>query len=79
MDQLSMGQLTWVCPGMHFANRSIFIALALLFWSFHIVERPDAPIDTTPDKDNVVAHLQNFEVDFVPHMEEMRLQEMIDM
>ncbi|KAF8553243.1 cytochrome P450 [Imleria badia] len=66
-----------VCPGMHLANRSIFIALALLLWSFRIVERPEAPIDTTPDRDNVVAHLANFEVEFVPRIGEARLREMV--
>lgn len=64
---------------MHFANRSIFIALALLLWSFRIVERPEAPIDTTPDRDNVIAHLANFEVDFVPRIEEARLRKVMAM
>lgn len=64
---------------MHFANRSIFIALALLFWSFRMVERPEAPIDTTPDKDNAVAHLAQFGVDFVPRTNEVRLREVMTM
>lgn len=64
---------------MHFANRSLFIALALLLWSFRIVERPEAPIDTTPDKDNMVAHLPHFEADFVPRIEEARLREVMVM
>ena len=64
---------------MHLANRSLFIALALLFWSFRIVERPEAPIDTTPDTDNVVAHLAYFEVDFVPRIEKARLREVMVM
>jgi len=68
-----------VCPGMHLANRSLFIALALLLWSFRIVERPEAPIDTTPDTDNVVAHLAHFEVDFAPRIEEARLREVMVM
>lgn len=64
---------------MYLANRSIFIALAFLLWSFRIVERPEAPIDTTPDKDNVVAHLPRFEVDFVPRINEARLREVMTM
>ena len=60
---------------MHLANRSLFIALALVLWSFRIVERPEAPIDTTPHTDNIVAHLAHFEVDFVPRIEEARLRE----
>jgi len=61
-----------VCPGMHLANRSIFIGLAFLLWSFRIVERPDAPIDTTPSIDNVLSYMAPFEVDFVPRMDEVR-------
>ena len=62
---------------MHLANRSIFIGLALLLWSFQIVELPEAPIDTTPDTDSVVAHLMPFVVRFVPRMGEARLREMM--
>ncbi|KAF8553251.1 cytochrome P450 [Imleria badia] len=68
-----------VCPGMHFANRSISITLALVLWSFQIVERSKAPINTTPDRDNVVAHLADFEVKFVPRIEEAQLREMMVM
>ena len=64
---------------MHLANRSLFIALALVLWSFRIVERPEASIDTTPDTDNVVAHMAQFEVDFVPRIEEARLREVMVM
>lgn len=59
---------------MHLANRSIFIGLAFLLWSFRIVELPDAPIDTTPDNDNVQARMAPFEVEFVPRMDEARLR-----
>ena len=62
---------------MYLANRSIFIGLALLLWSFQVVELPEALIDTTPDADNVVAHLAPFEVKFVPRMGEARLREMM--
>ena len=64
---------------MHLANRSLFIALAFVLWSFRIVERPEAPIDTTPDTDNVVAHMAQFGVDFVPRIEEARLREVMVM
>jgi len=63
---------------MHLANRSLFIALALLLWSFRVVERPEAPIDTTPDRDNAVAHLAHFEVDVVPRIREAQLREMME-
>jgi len=64
-----------VCPGMDLANRSMFIALAHLLWSFRIREHPGTPIDTTPDMDNAVAHLPPFEVDFVPRIDVERLRE----
>ena len=64
---------------MYFANRSLYITLALLLWSFRVVERDDAPINTSPDKDNVVAHLAPFEVEFVPRIDEVRLREMMAM
>lgn len=64
---------------MHLANRSLFIALTFLLWSFRVIERPEAPIDTTPDKDNVVAHLAHFEVDFVPRTRDAQLREMMEM
>ncbi|KAG2093096.1 cytochrome P450 [Suillus discolor] len=35
-----------VCPGMHLANQSLYIAIAFLLWSFRIAQRPDSPIDT---------------------------------
>ena len=64
---------------MHLANRSIFIALAYLLWSFRIVERPDEEIDMTPDIDRVVAHMAPFVVDFMPRINEVQLREMMSM
>lgn len=62
---------------MYFANRTTFIGLALLLWSFRIAERPDAPIDTRPDTDNTVAHFKPFEVKFEPRIQEARLRDMM--
>lgn len=64
---------------MHLANRSLFITLGLLIWSFRFVERPEAPIDTTPDRDNIVSHLPHFKVKFVPRIEEAWLKEVMVM
>ncbi|KAF9235333.1 cytochrome P450 [Melanogaster broomeanus] len=66
-----------VCPGLHLANRSLYITLALLLWSFRIAERPDMPIDVDAFTDTFVAFSAPFEVDFVPRMEEERLREII--
>ncbi|KAG1809804.1 cytochrome P450 [Suillus plorans] len=34
-----------ICPGRRIANRSIFIKLALVLWSFKITQDPENPID----------------------------------
>ena len=64
-----------VCPGRHVANKSLYINLALLLWSFRIVERPDAPIDPNNFSDTIVAHAAAFDVEFIPRIE--RLKEMM--
>ncbi|KAF9235335.1 cytochrome P450 [Melanogaster broomeanus] len=66
-----------VCPALHVANRSLYVNLALLLWSFRIAERPDAPIDVNAFTDTVVPCAVPFEVDFVPRMEEERLRQMM--
>lgn len=66
-----------VCPGQFLANRSLYINLALLLWSFRIVERPDAPIDPDAYSDTVVAHAAPFDVEFVPRIKEDWLKEMM--
>jgi cytochrome P450 len=66
-----------VCPGQHVANRSLYINLALLLWSFRITERPEAPIDPNAFSGVVVSHADPFEADFVPRIAEERLREMM--
>ncbi|KIJ14417.1 hypothetical protein PAXINDRAFT_135014 [Paxillus involutus ATCC 200175] len=67
-----------VCPGLHVANRSLYINLALLMWSFRILERPDAPIDVNGFTAAVVSRAPPFEADFVPRMEEKKLREIME-
>ncbi|KAF8839514.1 cytochrome P450 [Paxillus ammoniavirescens] len=67
-----------VCPGLHVANRSLYINFALLMWSFRIMERPDAPIDVNAFTDVAVSRPVPFEVEFVPRMEEQKLREMME-
>lgn len=55
-----------VCPGRHIADRSIFINLALLLWSFKITEDPKNPIDQSGFVDGVIAHPKRFAVCFQP-------------
>ncbi|KAG2057586.1 hypothetical protein BDR06DRAFT_825298, partial [Suillus hirtellus] len=51
-----------VFPGMHLANQSLYIALALLLWSFRIAQRPDSPIDTHAFSDMIISHAAPFEI-----------------
>ncbi|KAF8555883.1 cytochrome P450 [Imleria badia] len=66
-----------ICPGQHVADRSIYMNLALLLWSFRILQRPEAPIDLGPDgfRDTIAFHPKPFEVEFVPRVEERRVRE----
>ncbi|KAG6381787.1 cytochrome P450 [Boletus reticuloceps] len=68
-----------VCPGQHVANRSLYINLALLLWSFRISERPEAPIDIGPSgfRDAIVFHPKPFEAEFTPRVEEEWLRELM--
>ena len=66
-----------VCPGQYVANESLHINLALLLWSFCIVEQPDAPIDINGPTDAIVAHAAPFDVKFIPRIDEGRLKEMM--
>ena len=66
-----------ICPGKYLADNSLYINIALLFWSFHIAEKPDKPIDVNAYTDAVISHPAPFEVEFTPRMEEGRLREMV--
>ncbi|KAG1732153.1 cytochrome P450 [Suillus lakei] len=68
-----------VCPGLHLANQSLYITLALLLWSFRILQRPKAPIDTHAFSDTVIAHAAPFEIDVIPRIEAAKLREMMMM
>ena len=62
------------CPGQHLANNSLYINIALLFWSFRITEITDKPIDMYAYTDTVVSHPAPFEVNFVPRVDEGLMQ-----
>ncbi|KAG1858610.1 cytochrome P450 [Suillus tomentosus] len=66
-----------VCPGLHLANHSLYISLALLLWSFRIAQRADAPINTHAFLDAVIAHAMPFEIDVIPRIEVARLKELM--
>ncbi|KAG1720323.1 cytochrome P450 [Suillus lakei] len=66
-----------VCPGLHLANHSMYISLALLLWSFRIVQRPDAPINTHAFLDAVISRAEPFKIDIIPRIEVAKLKEMM--
>ncbi|KAI0829920.1 cytochrome P450 [Trametes gibbosa] len=61
-----------ICPGMHVAERSVFINTALTLWAFEISEDPAHPIDTMAIKDGALAHPFPFVVRFKPRIENLR-------
>ncbi|KAG2078550.1 cytochrome P450 [Suillus decipiens] len=66
-----------VCPGLHLANHSLYITLALLLWSFRIAQRPDTPINTHAFSDTIIPHAAPFEIDVIPRMNVAKLREMM--
>jgi cytochrome P450 len=45
-DHYAYGTGRRICPGIHFAERSLFIAVAKILWAFDITQNPKAPIDS---------------------------------
>ncbi|KAG1775087.1 cytochrome P450 [Suillus placidus] len=62
------------CPGVHIARRSVYIAIALMFWSFTVAEDPSNPIDDTAFTPGVVSHQMPFSLIFKPRMDEALLR-----
>ncbi|KAG2340515.1 cytochrome P450 [Suillus weaverae] len=76
MKSFTFGFGRRVCPGRHLADNSMYIGVALLFWSFRIDQRPDAPINTQAS-DSVVSHAVPFEIDVIPRSDVAKLREMM--
>jgi len=53
-----------VCPGLHVANRSIFINTAFILWAFRVSENPAVPIDSLAFSDTANIHAMPFELVF---------------
>ncbi|KAH7925665.1 cytochrome P450 [Leucogyrophana mollusca] len=66
------------CPGTHVANRSMFISIALILWSFKLSEDPAAPIDDRAFSKGVVSHQLPFSVCFDPRMEAPKLRKIME-
>ncbi|KAH0838698.1 cytochrome P450 [Lanmaoa asiatica] len=55
-----------ICPGLHVANRSIFMNAALILWAFRISEDPKAPVDSFDFSDTANQIAAPFRVVFEP-------------
>ncbi|KAF1829297.1 cytochrome P450 2D18 [Decorospora gaudefroyi] len=47
-DHYSYGAGRRLCPGIHLAERTLFVAVAKLLWAFEFKEKPGTPIDVDP-------------------------------
>ncbi|OAX37013.1 cytochrome P450 [Rhizopogon vinicolor AM-OR11-026] len=55
-------------------RRSMYIAIALLLWSFTLAEDPSNPIDGTAFTPGIVSHQKRFSLTFTPRMSETSLE-----
>ncbi|KAG1835390.1 cytochrome P450 [Suillus subalutaceus] len=62
------------CPGLHVADRTVYIAVALILWSFTLAEDPSNPIDDTTFTPGIVSHQKPFSLTFKPRMDEASLR-----
>ncbi|KAG2361894.1 hypothetical protein BDR07DRAFT_1376907 [Suillus spraguei] len=74
MKLFTFGYGRRACPGVHIARRSVFIAVAFMFWSFTVAEDPNDPIDDTAFTPGVVSHQMPFSLIFKPRMDEALLR-----
>lgn len=69
-----------ICPGIHLAERALFIAIAKLLWGFSIQHKVciagnPIPVDVSPSKaysDGFLNQCLPFEVDIKPRTEQRR-------
>ncbi|KAJ2893599.1 hypothetical protein MKZ38_008422 [Zalerion maritima] len=78
-DQFTFGAGRRICPGIHVAERSLFLGIARMLWAFDIKPKMDAggrPILPDPDKltQGFVCMPEDFECDIAPRsMERAKL------
>ncbi|TFK68367.1 cytochrome P450 [Pluteus cervinus] len=68
LKQFTFGFGRRVCPGLHVANRSLFITTALILWAFKITPDPSKPIDTMAFTPTANVHPLPFSVRFEPRI-----------
>lgn len=70
-DQFTFGAGRRICPGIHVAERSLFLAISRILWAFEIRPKKDAqgrPILPDPEKytQGFVCMPEEFEADITP-------------
>ncbi|KAF2035272.1 putative cytochrome P450 [Setomelanomma holmii] len=76
-DHFSFGSGRRVCPGIHLADRSIFLVIARMLWAFDIKPKLDSNGEAMlPKQDQFVegmaVHPKKFDVEIVPKSEKRR-------
>jgi len=75
LDGEPTAQLHNFCVSSHpLRFRSVYIAVALIFWSFTVAEDPSNPIDDTAFTPGVVSHQMPFSLVFKPRIDEALLR-----
>lgn len=64
-DQFTFGAGRRICPGMHVAERSLFLAMSRILWAFDITPHQDAACNPLlPDQDNLTQGFVCMPVEF---------------
>ncbi|KAI5866012.1 cytochrome P450 [Durotheca rogersii] len=79
-DHFAFGTGRRICPGIHLAERGLFVAIAKILWGFNVAPKLDAngqpiPIDISPVtgyRDGFLNQCKNFEVDVTVRSEAHR-------
>jgi cytochrome P450 len=74
-DHYAYGTGRRICPGIHFAERSLFITVAKILWAFDITADPGAPLDSgivTGYADGLLVGPKEFTCDIRPRSEKRR-------
>ncbi|KAJ7627632.1 cytochrome P450 [Mycena polygramma] len=66
-----------VCPGLHVANKSLFINTALLLWAFRISQDSNKPIDTLAFTNTANTHPLPFSVCFEPRRDVKEMEQLL--
>ncbi|KAI0810998.1 cytochrome P450 [Irpex lacteus] len=78
MGHTSYGFGTRICPGRHFANQELFIAIAMMLWSFDIRplvdEKDEAILPPTNEwvDDAIVVRPASFQCNFTPRFSDVQ-------